>query len=200
MRWPSLISSQPYVLQNLNDEWRIISELVPLSTEVSRRSEFWGCLKPEKLSPLYTGSNCDQCTGQIYGPRFMCGHSSCIRTLCWSCMADPEIEHHSKDPFIRLDYGDQFLKKTRYVCQTAAEAANITADKEPSSSKLNEQTSGSKGLRGSLRHIASTYFPHSRSSSSSNFKVPETPAKHDEISSSHQKVVALTSEAIYEVS
>lgn len=200
MRWPRLDSCDPYLLQTPTDEWRVISEYVPVSTIVRKRSDYLGQSKPEKLSPAYTGVTCDQCHNGIHGPRFCCSHSTCKFTWCWQCMADLDNQHHSAHALYRIDdenaASSQVLRTSASRIKTEVVSISPT-DSGPSTSA---RTPSPRRLRDDLKHLASSYFTHTRSSSSTTTQETSIVAPQGlQPRGNDHSILEIVSDAVYQV-
>lgn len=203
LKWPRLISSDPYILQEPADEWKVVFELIPLTTTIDKRSKFFGQVKAEKVSPMHTGEVCDQCRMDIYGPFFVCICTSCDFIWCWSCLADPNHEHNCGHAFARVDgeCGPTLSRRKDVVLAAARET--IARRKGESTTIItdhrHEQVSPSPGLRKTFKHFASTFLSPSRSSSNVKADIAKQPQESTGIQNQNN-IVEVTAEAKYEVS
>jgi hypothetical protein len=200
LQWPRLVTSDPYVVQEVVEEWKVVSDVVPLQTITHRRGKFFGHIKPEKVSPVYSGTICSHCRKDIYGPLFVCSRASCDFIWCWSCMTDPDNEHDCKHSFVRFDgeYGSN-LTRRKYAVVYGAKVKRESSVVVAGPSKPAEQTSRSSWFRESLKHFASSYPSHSRSSS--NTSADNTKQTHQSPSNVDQDIIfEVAAEAKYDVS
>lgn len=127
---------------------------------MQNRSEFLGRLKPEKLTPVSSGSLCSACNANASGPIFVCAsHTDCSFCWCWPCMVDLANQHAKV--FVRRDIGDGAIDMYKSTARNAA--VNFTPEAKTVAKASVSESSQAPIKAGPMRRLASRLFQSSPS-------------------------------------